>query len=87
MARVTKVELEQQLVAQGKALAAAREEVSVLKAEVERLRCMAQRDSAQRGSAQRDSVQRGPWQRPAHMEAAREAAMRLGKVVLVGGAA
>ena len=98
MARITKVELEQQLMCKGKELAAAREEISVLQAEVERLRRLAGAaaealqqgdEQAQANAAQRiyrearPSVPHTRRPLPAHMQAAREAAMRLGRVVRV----
>lgn len=78
MARITKVELEQQLMCKGKELAAAREEISTLRAEVERL------ERAQ-GVATPAPAPRvyTPRALPAHMQAAKEAAMRLGRVVRV----
>ena len=105
MARITKVELEQQLVASQRDNAALRAEVSVLRAEVARLSAQPLAPQAQpqaagaAGSAaadwptaaqaqrvQRVAVQRTTRQLPAHFVAAREAAMRLGRAVKVGGA-
>lgn len=84
MARTTKLELEQALVASQRDNAALRTELSVLRAQL---------DAAQRDVAL-PSV-RSDWptakvatgrKLPAHFAAAREAAMRLGRSVKVGGA-
>lgn len=76
MAQVTKLELSQRLEAANVEIAAMRLRISVLEGEVA-LR------AAPRAPAQ-CAVRRTQWQRPAYMEAAREAAMRLGKVVRIG---
>lgn len=89
MAQVTKLELSQRLEASLKEVVALRQRISVLEAECARkereLAALAEQQRSQAPKAQR-VVRRTPWQRPAHMEAAREAAMRMGKVVRVEAA-
>lgn len=76
MAQVTKLELTQRLEAANAEIAAMRLRISVLEGG-------AALRAAPRAPASR-AAPRAPWQRPAYMEAAREAAMRLGKVVRIG---
>lgn len=90
MATVTKLELSQRLEASLKEVVAMRQRISVLEAECARkereLAALAEQQRGLHGQAPKAecSVRRTQWQRPAYMEAAREAAMRLGKVVRVG---
>lgn len=98
MARITKIELEQQLIASQRDNAALRHELSVLRARVAQLEHEAQEATcagddtgpvAGPGDVLAKPVVRADWptaprKLPAHFVAAREAAMRLGRVVRVG---
>lgn len=78
MARTTKIELEQQLIATQRDNAALRAEVSALRAEVDRL----SRTEPRTWPTVKQHLAGGK-SLPAHFAAAREAAMRLGRSVKV----
>lgn len=75
----TKLELQQLLLASQHDVAALRHELSIARAEVERLKRSAQREE----QSDWPTVAKHVRQIPAHFAAAREAAMRLGKAVKV----